>query len=278
MERIEESQMSSSASIHRIYTDMHQLAGSLLDIILALEERVELLLERSSGDGVQRASPEHKDTKTRDRLRNLLPSREAGGDRWLESDAFKGSKSRQDARQDAEPAHIPLKKLELESVQPPEAVHEIGNSDREKLKGLASRSLSPNADSLRGKAGGVEDSQASQKGLTVPETTDRLIEINTKIGAIDRKLEQIAISMGVRGVNTEGDDEEDRKRLKEKLKQAIEADRRSRIRTIVSRSEVWLEYMFGICRPDQRLGKRGSRFSSHFRLAYDRMVAVLSSS
>ena len=85
---------------------------------------------------------------------------------------------------------------------------------------------------------------------------------NTKFGSLIKKVELIAISMGVRGVNREFDHEEDRKRLKEKLKQAIEVDRRSRIRTIVSRAEVWLEYMFGICQPDQRLGKRGSRYSA----------------
>ena len=70
---------------------------------------------------------------------------------------------------------------------------------------------------------------------------DGAVETGGRLASIDRKLEQIAVSLGVRGVSSEGDDEEDRKRLKEKLKQAIEADRRSRVRTIVSRGEVRLE-------------------------------------
>ncbi len=47
--------------------------------------------------------------------------------------------------------------------------------------------------------------------------------------------------------------------FQEKLKVAIELDRRSKVRTIVSSGEVWIDYLFGICRPDQRIGKRGSR-------------------
>jgi hypothetical protein len=137
-------------------------------------------------------------------------------------------------------------------------------SAQEKLQTLAMGLIPPNVDSQRNwrQAAVGSDLQPSAKLLRASDSdaTDRLIEINAKIAAIDRKLEQIAISLGVRGVSSEGDDEEDRKRLKEKLKQAIEADRRSRVRTIISRGEVWLEYIFGICRPDQRIGKRGSRW------------------
>ena len=57
-----------------------------------------------------------------------------------------------------------------------------------------------------------------------------------------------------------GDDNEDRKRLKEKLKEALESDRRRRLRPIVSARQQWLEYIFGICKPDRRNGKRGNRF------------------
>ena len=84
--------------------------------------------------------------------------------------------------------------------------------------------------------------------------------IGAKLESLDKMLVQI-INVLVKSTS-EGDDDEDRKRLKEKLKQAIEADRRSRIRPIVSRSEMWLEYIFGICQPDQRIGKRGSRSDS----------------
>ena len=56
-----------------------------------------------------------------------------------------------------------------------------------------------------------------------------------------------------------GDDNEDRKRLKEKLKEALESAQRNRLRQVESEQEVWMEYLFGVCRPDGRIGKMGSR-------------------
>jgi hypothetical protein len=96
------------------------------------------------------------------------------------------------------------------------------------------------------------------------EAQDRLLELDAKFVRLEKKLDLMAGSMGLQFPTCEGDDDDDRKRIKEKLKLAIEADRRSRFRTIVSRSEVWLEYIFGICRPDQRLGKQGSRLFNTF--------------
>ena len=91
----------------------------------------------------------------------------------------------------------------------------------------------------------------------VPETpTGRLGEDDHGLLAgLDRKVERIAAEMGVHFVASVGDDNEDRKRLKEKLKAAL--DRQTR--TIVKQQEDWLEFMFGICKPDGRVGKRGSR-------------------
>lgn len=86
-----------------------------------------------------------------------------------------------------------------------------------------------------------------------------LLHLCTKFGMIEQKLDRISASMGIKSGTDEGDDEEDRRRLKEKLKDAIDLDRRSRVHTIVSQRQVWLEYIFGICSPDQRIGKRGSR-------------------
>jgi hypothetical protein len=64
--------------------------------------------------------------------------------------------------------------------------------------------------------------------------------------------------------------QEDRKRLKEKLKSAFEAVQlaggaggggRALLGARGGRppAKPWLEYVFGICPPDQRIGKRGSR-------------------
>ena len=244
---MEEAQLSSSStvdsSLHRIHTDMHQLAGSMLDIALRLEDRLDVLAERPSGDAVQRAPQAKKEMRGN----------------GLDLDGLKRSKSRQDARQDAAPAHAP--RWELASDERRSATPDKRNSSTEERQKTATGSLRPAAGSARSLMSAIcgDNFEASAKLPETAEIMDRLPEFNSKFGAIDRKLEQIAIAMGVRGVSNEGDDEEDRKRLKEKLKQAIEADRRSRVRPIISRGEMWLEYVFGICRPDQRLGKRGSR-------------------
>jgi hypothetical protein len=74
--------------------------------------------------------------------------------------------------------------------------------------------------------------------------------------SLEKKLDRIASAVGVK---TNEDEDDDRKRLKEKLKHAIERDKRSRVRKIESEQAKWLEYIFGICKADQRCGKRGSR-------------------
>jgi len=55
------------------------------------------------------------------------------------------------------------------------------------------------------------------------------------------------------------DDDDDRKRLKERLKGAVNSDRRRHKAKAWRAAEDWLEYVFGICRADHRLGKLGSR-------------------
>ena len=84
--------------------------------------------------------------------------------------------------------------------------------------------------------------------------------------SLEKRLEQIASAVGVKAA---GDEDDDKKRLKEKLKQAIERDKRNRIRTIVSEHAKWLEYVFGICKADQRLGKKGSRLFGCVGLGVD---------
>ncbi len=91
-----------------------------------------------------------------------------------------------------------------------------------------------------------------------------LQEVAMKLELMGRTIEHIAATVGVKTEAGAGDDEEDRKRLKEKLREALDLDKRSRIRTIMSERELWLEYVFGICQPDGRLGKRGSRCCTSF--------------
>ena len=54
---------------------------------------------------------------------------------------------------------------------------------------------------------------------------------------------------------------DDRKRLKERLKDAIEHDQSAAAQGAgEAEREGWAEYLFGICRPDGRVGKFGSRW------------------
>ncbi len=113
-------------------------------------------------------------------------------------------------------------------------------------------------DIIRGELGGEDCRKLAGQNRQSGATT--LLDLDTKFGIMDKKLERISASMGIKSGVDEGDDEEDRRRLKEKLKDAIDLDRRSRVHKIVSKRQVWLEYIFGICSPDQRIGKRGSRW------------------
>ena len=72
-------------------------------------------------------------------------------------------------------------------------------------------------------------------------------------------LAKIAEAVGVSLGPPPSDDEEDRRRLKERFKDALEKDQDRRIREEETTKEKWLEYVFGICKPDGRIGKAGSR-------------------
>ena len=77
---------------------------------------------------------------------------------------------------------------------------------------------------------------------------------------LDRKVDHISEVVCAQGEEVRsGDDEEDRRRLKEKLKSALDKDRLVKTQKNLSGQEKWLESVFGICEPDARFGKRGSR-------------------
>jgi coenzyme F420-reducing hydrogenase alpha subunit len=84
-------------------------------------------------------------------------------------------------------------------------------------------------------------------------------QVSMKLDGLDEKLSRIARMVGAPDGSHANSEEEDRKRLKEKLKEVLEIAQRNRIRNITSEKEKWLEYVFGICKPDGRIGKRGSR-------------------
>jgi hypothetical protein len=92
----------------------------------------------------------------------------------------------------------------------------------------------------------------------VSSVEHRLQSISDFFGITENKLESIAEAVGVTVEANAGDDDADRKRLKEKLKEALEEEQKERLLK-QNEGESWMEYIFGICKPDGRMGKTGSR-------------------
>ncbi len=89
-----------------------------------------------------------------------------------------------------------------------------------------------------------------------PEPRDRAL-----LRELRERVEDIARAVGVAKVGSEegqgGRGKEDLKRLKERLKDAMAAET-ERMREEIPKP-TWMEYIFGICSPDGRVGKNGSR-------------------
>jgi hypothetical protein len=79
----------------------------------------------------------------------------------------------------------------------------------------------------------------------------------SQFSELDKRLEGISEAVGYKPKVSSGDDDEDRKRLKERFKEALEKQKHTRIKEIEEEGN--LEYFFGICKPNGRLGKQGSR-------------------
>jgi hypothetical protein len=78
---------------------------------------------------------------------------------------------------------------------------------------------------------------------------------------IGERLDSIDAAVGFsHTTNPGGDDEEDRKRLKERLKQALKKEQKKSLRKPGAEKKSWVEYIFGICKADGRIGKKGSRW------------------
>jgi hypothetical protein len=308
---MEEHQLSMSAtldsSLFRIYTDMHQLAGGLLDIAQRLEEKLDTISNLGRGAGEQQVLQQTKRSFSEEGATEqvLIPSgageplsrkivqpaswsngpnitrngqvdkqekkkigvRDSNFGKHSSSGVVGGRsgwnrglrKSMQDGPSVAE-GELVLHTQLLESAQLEESSSLPDSQTVGKKNSLTTKASKAHLSRQVPKEAGTQIIEAFAKPQEVSEITTKLLELDSRFMIIDKKLEQIAGAVVVRGTGNENDDEEDRKRLKEKLKLAIEADRRSRVRTIVSQGEVWLEYIFGICAPDQRLGKRGSRY------------------
>ncbi len=82
--------------------------------------------------------------------------------------------------------------------------------------------------------------------------------LKNHVSVLEQKLESIEKAVGITARASAGDDDEDRKRLKERLKEALATEQQKRQACSIEK-ETWLEYTFGICKRNGREGKRGSR-------------------
>ncbi len=106
-----------------------------------------------------------------------------------------------------------------------------------------------------------------QSSLTArSDGTDAKVErLSTRLDArcdsMEKRLEKISYAVGIKYVVSAGDDDEDRKRLKMRLKEALKIQQYADSGGYVTESERegYLEYIFGIREPNSRIGKQGSR-------------------
>jgi hypothetical protein len=83
--------------------------------------------------------------------------------------------------------------------------------------------------------------------------------IGAKMEAMDKRMGRIEAAVGILPDDIkEDDDAEDRKRMKERLKEALSNNTKPKLKSEEGEMN-FLEYLFGICKPDGRIGKHGSR-------------------
>jgi hypothetical protein len=88
---------------------------------------------------------------------------------------------------------------------------------------------------------------------------DRVItRVDLRCDIVEKRLEKIAHAVGIKHVVNAGDDEEDRKRLKMRLKEALSIQN-AHDRVHLNEPEGFFEYFLGIRPPNGRVGKQGSR-------------------
>ena len=101
------------------------------------------------------------------------------------------------------------------------------------------------------------DFEASDRTLQRMEV--QLGVVRKSVESMDTKIDEIAQAVGIDKQDASaGDDEEDRKRIKERLREALETSYERVNRNNVNKT--FLEYFFGICKTNGREGKVGSRF------------------
>jgi hypothetical protein len=257
IDKLDASQKSRSekldTTLQHMQTDINYIASRLLNIAASmqnLEEKLNWIGESGTGDKRQQRPQKRNNTSPAN----------------LQSGASLSMGSRHSEGSDAGLS------LQIKSSTQVESAEQVGigkdsvvrkRSSQDTVSVGNMKRVGPDRAQSHEENGNLESPHEADgvRSESHPEETDLLPEEETQFEIIDKKLERISASLGIKNGTNEGDDEEDRRRLKEKLKVAIEVDRRSRVLAIVSRSEVWIEYIFGICSPDQRIGKSGSRWN-----------------
>ncbi len=110
------------------------------------------------------------------------------------------------------------------------------------------------------KIGILLDTTLQQESNTKIEKRLASVELHMK-GLVDAlKIKDQSIKGEGLVENSKNDlEREDRKRLKQKLKDAIEHTHEISTDHVTENKVGWPEHIFGMCRPDGRVGKEGSR-------------------
>jgi hypothetical protein len=130
-------------------------------------------------------------------------------------------------------------------------------------------------DNIMTKLGEIEKGlKKIQTISTMPDSIfqqESTMKIDQRLASVELHLKTLAnaLCLKVNDQNTEkGEVEktsdtqlerEDRKRLKQRLKDALEYQSEMSTMQTHENHTSWAEYIFGICRPDGRMGKEGSR-------------------
>jgi hypothetical protein len=253
---MEEHQLSTSAtldsSLHRIHNDMHQLAGNLLDIAERLEDRLNVLAEGKRGNGEHQAPLPRKSNlpAAADGWQGVLPTTEGMQSGVpAQQQALQPQKTGlSDGLQQALPpsaskqirgsvvgrgsgGNYGLKGSRQDILAVPE--DELAQNQPQSLECVPDQAAnnSEQSDAQKSNSGGAcnarrwrqsleatpEDEKARVKPQEIPVVAAQQLDMDSRFGVIDKKLDQILGAVGVR-LPGENDDDDDRKRLKEKLK------------------------------------------------------------
>jgi hypothetical protein len=102
-----------------------------------------------------------------------------------------------------------------------------------------------------------EERMLRQFSEVVGSIRDMDSRLEQKMAELGEQLEGVSEALGSKPNVSSRDDDADRKRIKERFKSALEHEKRHSVSEI--KLEGFFEYLFGICSPNGRLGKRGSR-------------------